>query len=181
MVTADNLGIGSRVKHPDYGLGVVLNIKGIHYQITFVNEGKKDIHRFEHNLEIIEAIETPDDLISSLEMERTLIGILRLWTEIPEHVSLGSKWTGGKMILQPGDKNMANKEIPIDAFFHKIVMLRDRLRVLEQRINSHDKLSDEEKVNMQQYITKVYGSLTTFNVLFKFPHDQFVGEKGGKE
>ncbi|MDP3928523.1 MAG: hypothetical protein Q8R57_05835 [Bacteroidota bacterium] len=181
MVTADNLGIGSRVKHPDYGLGVVLNIKGVHYQITFVNEGKKDINRFEHNLEIIEAIESPDDLISSLEMERTLIGILRRWTEMPEHVSLGSKWTGGKMILQPGDKNMANKEIPIDAFFHKIVMLRDRLRVLEQRINSHDKLSDEEKVNMQQYITKVYGSLTTFNVLFKFPHDQFVGEKGGKE
>ena len=181
MVTADNLGIGRRVKHPDYGLGVVLNIKGVHYQITFVNEGKKDINRFEHNLEIIEAIESPDDLISSLEMERTLIGILRRWTEMPEHVSLGSKWTGGKMILQPGDKNMANKEIPIDAFFHKIVMLRDRLRVLEQRINSHDKLSDEEKVNMQQYITKVYGSLTTFNVLFKFPHDQFVGEKGGKE
>lgn len=181
MVTADNLGIGSRVKHPDYGLGVVLNIKGVHYQITFVNEGKKDIHRFENQLEIIEAIESPDDLISSLEMERTLIGILRRWTEMPEHVSLGSKWTGGKMILQPGDKNMSNKEIPIDAFFHKIVMLRDRLRVLEQRINSHDKLSDEEKVNMQQYITKVYGSLTTFNVLFKFPHDQFVGEKGGKE
>jgi hypothetical protein len=181
MVTADNLGIGSRVKHPDYGLGVVLNIKGVHYQITFVNEGKKDINRFEHNLDIIEAIESPDDLISSLEMERTLIGILRRWTEMPEHVSLGSKWTGGKMILQPGDKNMANKEIPIDAFFHKIVMLRDRLRVLEQRINSHDKLSDEEKVNMQQYITKVYGSLTTFNVLFKFPHDQFVGDKGGKE
>jgi hypothetical protein len=181
MVTADNLGIGSRVKHPDYGLGVVLNIKGAHYQITFVNEGKKDINRFEHNLDIIEAIESPDDLISSLEMERTLIGILRRWTEMPEHVSLGSKWTGGKMILQPGDKNMANKEIPIDAFFHNIVMLRDRLRVLEQRINSHDKLSDEEKVNMQQYITKVYGSLTTFNVLFKFPHDQFVGDKGGKE
>jgi hypothetical protein len=181
MVTADNLGIGSRVKHPDYGLGVVVNIKGVHYQITFVNEGKKDINRFEHNLDIIEAIESPDDLISSLEMERTLIGILRRWTEMPEHVSLGSKWTGGKMILQPGDKNMANKEIPIDAFFHKIVMLRDRLRVLEQRINSHNKLSDEDKVNMQQYITKVYGSLTTFNVLFKFPHDQFVGDKGGKE
>jgi hypothetical protein len=96
MVTADNLGIGSRVKHPDYGLGVVLNIKGVHYQITFVNEGKKDINRFEHNLEIIEAVESPDDLISSLEMERTLIGILRRWTEMPEHVSLGSKWTGGK-------------------------------------------------------------------------------------
>ena len=96
---------------------------------------------------------------------------------MPEHVSLGSKWIGGKMILQPGDTNMSAKEIPIDTFFHKIVMLRDRLRVMEQRINAHDKLTDEDKVNMQQYITKIYGSLTSFNVLFKFPHDQFIGEK----
>jgi len=181
MDKASDLGIGSRVKHPDYGLGVLVNVKGIHYQITFVEEGKKDINRFDNNLEIIEAVDSPDDLISSLEMEKTLIGILKRWTEMPEHVSLGSKWTNGKMILVPGDPNMANKEIPIDAFFHKIVMLRDRLRVMEQRINAHDKLSDEDKVNMQQYITKIYGSLTTFNVLFKFPHDQFIGDKGGKE
>lgn len=181
MVEADNLGIGSRVKHPDYGLGVVVNVKGTHYQITFVEEGKKDINRFNHPLEIIEAVEAPEDMISSLEMEKTLMGILRRWTEIPEHVSLAGKWTGGKIIMQPGDKNMAVKEIPVDAFFHKIVMLRDRLRVLEQRINAHDKLTDEDKVNMQQYITRIYGSLTTFNVLFKFPHDQFVGEKGSKE
>jgi hypothetical protein len=178
MASSDNLGIGSRVRHPDYGLGVVVNSKGVHYQITFVEEGKKDIHRFENNLEIIEAVDTPDDMISSLEMEKTLMGILRRWSEIPEHVSLAGKWTGGKMLLTPGDKNMAGKEISIDSFFHKIVMLRDRLRVLEQRINSHEKLSDEDKVNMQQYITRIYGSLTTFNVLFKFPHDQFVGEKG---
>lgn len=181
MDKASDLGIGSRVKHPDYGLGVLVNVKGIHYQITFVEEGKKDINRFDNNLEIIEAVDSPDDLISSLEMEKTLIGILKRWTEMPEHVSLGSKWTNGKMILVPGDPNMANKEIPIDAFFHKIVMLRDRLRVMEQRINAHDKLSDEDKVNMQQYITKIYGSLTTFNVLFKFPHDQFIGDKGGKD
>jgi hypothetical protein len=181
MDKASDLGIGSRVKHPDYGLGVLVNVKGIHYQITFVEEGKKDINRFDNNLEIIEAVDSPDDLISSLEMEKTLIGILKRWTEMPEHVSLGSKWTNGKMILVPGDPNMANKEISIDAFFHKIVMLRDRLRVMEQRINAHDKLSDEDKVNMQQYITKIYGSLTTFNVLFKFPHDQFIGDKGGKD
>jgi hypothetical protein len=181
MDKASELGIGSRVKHPDYGLGVLVNVKGIHYQITFVEEGKKDINRFDNNLEIIEAVDSPDDLISSLEMEKTLIGILKRWTEMPEHVSLGSKWTNGKMILVPGDPNMANKEISIDAFFHKIVMLRDRLRVMEQRINAHDKLSDEDKVNMQQYITKIYGSLTTFNVLFKFPHDQFIGDKGGKD
>lgn len=171
------LGIGSRVRHATYGDGVVVNVKSNQYSITFINEGRKDISR-EHNvLEIIEAVEPPEDMISNAELERTLIGILQRWTEMPEHVSLGSKWTGGKMILQPGDSTMASKEIPIDTFFHKIVMLRDRLRVMEQRINAHDKLTDEDKVNMQQYITKIYGSLTSFNVLFKFPHDHFVGEK----
>lgn len=171
------LGIGSRVRHATYGDGVVVNVKSNQYSITFINEGRKDISR-EHNvLEIIEAVEPPEDIISNAELERTLIGILQRWTEMPEHVSLGAKWTGGKMILQPGDSGMASKEIPIDTFFHKIVMLRDRLRVMEQRINAHDKLTDEDKVNMQQYITKIYGSLTSFNVLFKFPHDHFVGEK----
>jgi hypothetical protein len=82
------------------------------------------------------------------------------------------------MILQPADRNVQGKEIPIETFFHKIVMLRDRLRVMEQRINAHEKLTDEDKVNMQQYITRIYGSLTSFNILFKFPHDHFVGEKG---
>ena len=174
----EELGIGSRVRHSQYGDGVVVNVKSNTYLVTFITEGRKEISR-EHNLlEIIEAIEPPDDMISNADMERTLVSILRRWTEIPEHVSLGSKWTGGKMILKPGDMRMQSKEIPIDAFFHKIVMLRDRLRVMEQRINAHDKLTDEDKVNMQQYITRIYGSLTTFNVLFKFPHDQFVGDKG---
>ena len=71
------------------------------------------------------------------------------------------------------------KEVPVTDFFHKIVMLRDRLRVLEQNINSSKSLSDEEKVNMQQYITRCYGSLTTFNVLFRDKEDWFVGEKSG--
>jgi hypothetical protein len=173
----EELGIGSRVRHATYGDGVVVNVKSSAYSVTFINEGRKEISR-EHNvLEVIEAVEPPENLVSMLEMEKTLIHILQRWTEMPEHVSLGSKWTGGKMILQPGDRNMAAKEMPIDTFFHKIVMLRDRLRVMEQRINAHDKLSDEDKINMQQYITKIYGSLTSFNVLFKFPHDQFVGEK----
>jgi hypothetical protein len=173
----EELGIGSRVRHTTFGDGVVVNVKTGLYGVMFITEGLKEISR-EHNvLEIIEALEPPDDLISNADLERTLIGILQRWTEMPEHVSLGNKWIGGKMILQPGDSSMSAKELPIDTFFHKIVMLRDRLRVLEQRINSHDKLTDEDKVNMQQYITKIYGSLTTFNVLFKHPHDQFIGEK----
>lgn len=173
-----NLGIGSRVRHHDYGEGVVVNVKPSTYYITFIREGAKEISRFQHSLEIIEAVEPPEDLISNAELEKTLIGILRRWTDLQENVSLGSKWVGGKMVLYPADKNVQGKEISIDNFFHKIVMLRDRLRVLEQRINAHDKMTDEDKVNMQQYITRIYGSLTTFNVLFKYPHDQFVGEKG---
>jgi hypothetical protein len=85
------------------------------------------------------------------------------------------------MLLQPKDTSQKPKEIPIDIFFHKIVMLRDRIRVLEQQINAHKKLSDEEKVNLQQYITRVYGTLTTFNVLFRNKEQWFMGEKGSRE
>lgn len=93
-------------------------------------------------------------------------------------VQLGKKWEGGEIIIRPGNKDMQEKTIPIDSFFHKIVMLRDRLRVLEQKINAHSVLTDEEKVDLHQYITRIYGTLTTFNVLFTDKADQFVGEKG---
>jgi len=105
-------------------------------------------------------------------------GILRKWSDLQEVVPLGDRWVGGTVIIKPKDPHLQPKEIPIDDFFHKIVMLRDRLRVLEQGINSNSKLSDEDKVNLQQYITRCYGSLTTFNILFKIKDHQFVGEKG---
>jgi hypothetical protein len=92
-------------------------------------------------------------------------------------VRLAPKWEGGSVILKPGDPGTQPKEIPLDALLHKIVLIRDRLRVLEQRLNAHDKLSDAEKVEMQQYVTRCYGSLTTFNVLFRDEGDRFVGEK----
>jgi hypothetical protein len=93
------------------------------------------------------------------------------------HVPLAPKWEGGSVVLKPGDPGTQPKEIPLDGLFHKIVMIRDRLRVLEQKINAHEKLSDAEKVDMQQYVTRCYGSLTTFNVLFRDERDRFVGEK----
>jgi hypothetical protein len=92
-------------------------------------------------------------------------------------IRLAPKWEGGTVVLKPGDSQTQPKEIPLDALLHKIVMIRDRLRVLEQKINAHEKLTDAEKVDMQQYVTRCYGSLTTFNVLFREDRDKFVGEK----
>ncbi|MFN3851128.1 MAG: hypothetical protein ACK4NY_16960 [Spirosomataceae bacterium] len=170
------LGIGSRVKHPEYGLGVVTNFKSEFYYITFVDFGTKNI-KTDYPLEIIEAVEPASDSVSLFDVERSLTKILQKWMDSTEIVPLGDRWKGGKMILKPGRADLASKEIPIDSFFHKIVMMRDRLRVLEQRVNSSN-LEDEEKVNIQQYITRCYGSMTTFNVLFKEPQHQFVGDKG---
>ncbi len=95
-------------------------------------------------------------------------------TEVP----LAQKWEGGTMKLLPHDPSLQAKDIPIDGLFHKVVMLRDRLRTLEQKLNAHPKLSDAEKVELQQYVTRCYGSLTTFNVLFRDKADHFVGQKG---
>ena len=101
--------------------------------------------------------------------------IEKLGLERPDTVvnELGARWHGGKLAMHPADPTLQTKEIPLETFFHKVVMIRNNFRVLEQKINAHEKLSDGEKVEMQQYITRCYGSLTTFNVLFKEKEDQF--------
>jgi hypothetical protein len=171
-----NLGIGSRVKHPEYGTGVIVQFTGEAFEIVFIEHGWRRVKRVYDGLEVIEAMEPDTDLISYAQVESLITKVIRRFSDIQETVELGDKWIGGRMILEPGKKDLSEKEIPIEAFFHKIVMVRDRLRVMEQRINS-SKLSDEEKVNLQQYITRIYGSLTTFNVLFKYKGDQFSGDK----
>lgn len=169
------LGIGSRVKHPAFGDGVIIASEVAAYKVCFITFGIKLVGKDYKNWDIIERIEA-NDPVSFSEAEKSLIKILKTWSDVSEIVPLGDKWDKGIMILKPGDDSLKPKEVPIDAFFHKIVMVRDRLRVMEQRINASN-ISDEEKVNLQQYITRIYGSLTTFNVLFKNKEDYFVGEK----
>jgi hypothetical protein len=108
---------------------------------------------------------------------RVLIEVIRDELGVGE-ASIAGKWDGGEMILKPGKEGLQEKRVPLDALFHKIVMIRDRLRVLEQKINGHPKLGADDKLQMQQYVTACYGSLTTFNVLFADRDAQFVGQKG---
>ena len=176
-----NLGIGTRLQHTHHGPGVIVGVRYASYLISFLNVGIKEIDKTDPQLEEIIPENLTEEIETHSEVEKSLLKILRLWGGITEHVPLGDRWKGGMMLLQPADKTQKPKEIPIDIFFHKIVMLRDRLRVLEQNINAHKTLSDEDKVNLQQYITRIYGSLTTFNVLFKNKEQWFVGEKGSKE
>jgi hypothetical protein len=173
-----NLGIGSRVRHPEHGDGVVIQVKPENYLITFITAGTREIIRSFDKLEVIDAYEPDSDLVSLADIEQLFIKLLHKFSDIQEKAEIGNKWKGGMLVLKPGDTTLKSKEIPIDAFFGKIIMLRDRLRVLEQHINANKNLSEEEKIDLQQYITRCYGSLTTFNVLFKYSTDYFVGEKG---
>lgn len=168
------LGIGSRLKHAQYGVGVVTNVTSKEYWITFIENGLETIP-LDDSFEIIEAVEAEVDTISFYEVEKSLTKILKRWSDVTEIVPIADKWKGGTLILQPGNATAA-KEVPIDTFFNKIVMIRDRVRVMEQKINASD-LDASAKVELQQYITRIYGSLTTFNVLFKAQSDYFVGEK----
>ncbi len=176
MSNENILGVGSRVKHPAYGDGVVIGIRQVAYQICFIQYGIKVVGKDYDGMEIVEQIPSEEGVTFS-KAEKALVAILRKWSDVTEIVPLGARWKDGTMILKPADPEQKPKEIPIETFFHKIVMVRDRLRVMEQRVNSSKNLSDEEKVNLQQYITRIYGSLTTFNILFKHKSESFVGEK----
>lgn len=175
------LGIGTRLQHTQYGAGVIVGVRLASYLISFISYGVKEIDKTDSKLEEIIPENVTVELETTSDVEKSLLKILRLWSDASEIVPLGDRWKGGNMLLQPADKTQKPKEIPIDIFFHKIVMLRDRLRVMEQQINAHKLLSDEDKVNLQQYITRIYGTLTTFNVLFKNKEHWFVGDKGSGE
>ncbi|WP_430425612.1 hypothetical protein [Maribacter litoralis] len=173
------LGIGSRISHSEFGKGVITNVSSNMYWVTFMDSGIETID-IDSDYEVIEAIENEVDTVSFFDVESSLVSILQKWSDATQRVAIADKWKGGNLVLEPGEAGLSNKEIPINTFFHKIVMVRDRIRVMEQKINASKNLDDQEKVDLQQYITRIYGSLTTFNVLFKAKSDHFIGEKGGK-
>ncbi len=175
----DNLPVGTRVLHEKYGEGIISQNNALSYKIIFVRGGEIEFSKLNVELEVLEPVEADENQpkLNVKEVERVLTHILNKYNAIEHRVELGTKWQGGTMILQPANKELKPKDIPIETFFHKIVMMRDRLRVLEQNINSSASLSDEEKVNLQQYISRIYGSMTSFNILFEDKDDYFVGMK----
>jgi hypothetical protein len=169
------LGIGSRINHSEFGKGVITNVSTKEYWVTFIENGLETIP-LNSEFEVIEASENEVDTVSFFDVEKSLKQILQRWSDIAPAVPIAEKWKGGKLVMDPGQPGVLGKEVPIDVFFHKIVMVRDRIRVMEQKINASN-LEETEKIELQQYITRIYGSLTTFNVLFKSTNDYFVGEK----
>jgi len=156
------LGIGSRIKHLEFGLGVVTNVSTKHYWVTFIESGLETIE-IDADFEVIEAVDGEVDTVSFYEVEKTLKNLLQKYSDITQIVPIADKWKGGKLVLEPGTPTQ-NKEVPIDVFFNKIIMVRDRLRVMEQKVNASN-LEQTEKIELQQYITRIYGSLTTLNVV----------------
>ena len=171
------IGIGARISHPKYGEGAIFGESGAAWRIFFEEHGEKELAKTYESYEVMEPAPAVSEGIALEDVVSAVENVFDQYMENPSPIDLGDKWEGGTMTLTPGEEGLKGKEIPIETFFHKIVMLRDRLRVLEQNINSHSKLSDEDKVNLQQYITRCYGSLTTFNVLFDSKEDWFIGEK----
>ena len=173
------LSIGTKIEHPKFGQGIVIDDSDEYsYNIYFGSEhGEKEISKRFDGFVLIKLVEKDKNSVSLDEIKKVLQDIIEPLTEPIEDCKMADKWENGNLILQPFDKTLQSKEIPIDGFFHKIVMLRDRLRVMEQQINAHKVLSEEDKINLQQYITRIYGTLTTFNVLFKNKEQWFVGEK----
>lgn len=174
------LGEGSRINHPEHGKGVVVAIKADSLLVSFIEIGMREIEKDTSTFEVIEATAPRGDTILIEEVEKRLRHVIREISDIQETVSLSDKWKEGTLVLKAADAGLKPYEMPIETFFHKIVMVRDRLRVMEQRINS-SKLDDKEKVNLQQYITRIYGSLTSFNILFKNRKEDFTGMRDEQE
>jgi hypothetical protein len=173
----ESLHLGMQVRHPQYGLGTVKSIGPTAAEIDFAGE----MHSVAPEPAGLEPAEAQANLsglsvpLNELIESTTRVAVAALGLEPPKSVDiqLGTRWHKGKLVLHPADPALQAKEIPLETFFHKVVMVRNNLRVLEQKVNANHALSDADKVELQQYITRSYGSLTTFNVLFTDKDDQF--------
>ncbi|MCF8358671.1 MAG: hypothetical protein K9H26_07925 [Prolixibacteraceae bacterium] len=175
----EELAVGTRVDHSRYGEGIVSRSHLTIYEIFFERGGKMELTKYNPDLRVIAEPENkPREGLTLAEVEEAITYVLDKYQGLSKLVEIGERWKGGTLVMKPANPEMQAKEIPMENFFHKIVMVRDRLRVLEQNINSNKNLSEEEKVEIQQYITRAYGSLTTFNVLFADKEDYFVGQRG---
>jgi hypothetical protein len=172
-----NLTVGMSVRHPQYGIGVVRTISEQTAEVRFSDT----LRTVDPELSGIAPAE-PGMSVSGLEQPlgqfvESIVekAIDRLGLEKPDAAveELGARWHKGKMMLHPADPSLQAKEVPLEILFHKIVGIRNQLRVLEQKINAHTVLTDADKVEMQQYVSRCYGSLTTFNLLFKSKEGQF--------
>ena len=161
---------GDLVRHEKFGIGRVAGASKGDCDVFFPKLDKETLV-MEDELQALTDAES-----AAYEMVKLAAHEMRE-QEMPA-IELGTRWQGGEMILKPADASQTPKSVPVETFFHKIVMVRDRLRVMEAQINGHKVLTDAEKVELQQYITRIYGSLTTFNILFKDKKDHFVGQKG---
>ena len=173
----ETLYIGMKVRHPQYGVGVVRSLNDKTAEIEF-DDAQRTIAPASSDLQPAEATAT----LSQLEMPlanlihdtaHAVVEALGLEQKDVLVEGLATRWQRGTLVMQPADSSLQPKEVPLETFFHKIVMIRNNLRVLEQKVNASDKLSDADKFDLQQYITRCYGSLTTFNILFKNKDDQF--------
>lgn len=176
-----DFNVGTRIDHEKYGEGIISQNNQLSFKAIFVRGGEIEFSKINAQFQVIEPKETSENdatpKLNVKEVERLITCILSKYNAIENKVPLGKKWENGVFIMQPGNTELKPKEMPIETFFHKIVMMRDRLRVLEQNINSHPGLSDEDKINLQQYITRIYGSMTSFNILFDDKSDFFIGSK----
>jgi hypothetical protein len=175
------LHIGMKIRHPNHGVGTVKSLTEHTAEIVF-DDQQRTIAPETSDLTPAEAAATVTDLqlpLDTLIRQTAQAVVDALNLEKPEATvtGLANRWQRGTLVMQAADSSLQPKEVPLETFFHKIVMIRNNLRVLEQKVNSSAKLSDADKFDLQQYITRCYGSLTTFNILFKNKEDQFSTSK----
>jgi len=174
---SESLHVGLKVRHPQYGVGTVKSISEHTVDVRFedqlrtISPDNSDIEPAEPQVEVRSLNISLSQLIKlTVDETITQLGVEKSDATVEE---LGARWKNGTLVIKSSDAALQPKEVPLETFFHKIVMMRNNLRVLEQKINANTVLTDAEKFDIQQYITKCYGSMTTFNVLFKNSENHF--------